>query len=176
MRVLLSPQASRQLSARRMASSGRVGTRLLLLLATAQRCAAGYTMDQAMAIHPDGTPVDPAAMRDHMRKGDLPTHWMEDLKLLELVAGDDLDAFADYMETINSDRIFQEDGSAQDIKAWRQSVRDDEHFSGLMRGSYPEELELIFSGSDDEVQNMLRAQHSAQAAAMEQESKYEEEL
>ena len=68
------------------------------------------------------------------------------------------------------------DGSAQDIKAWRQSVRDDEHFSGLMRASYPEELELIFSGSDDEVQNMLRAQHSAQAAAMEQESKYEEEL
>jgi len=57
-----------------------------------------------------------------------------------------------------------------------QSVRDDEHFSGLMRGSYPEELELIFSGSDDEVQNMLRAQHSAQATAMEQESKYEEEL
>ena len=159
-----------------MATSCAGRARLLLLIATAQRCSAGYTMDQAMAIHPDGTPVDPAAMRDHLRKGDLPTHWMEDLKLLELVAGDDLDAFADYMETINSDRIFQEDGSAQDIKAWRQSVRDDEHFSGLMRASYPEELELIFSGSDDEVQNMLRAQHRAQAAAMEQESKYEEEL
>ena len=134
-------------------------------------------MDQAMAIHPDGTPVDPAAMREHMRKGDLPTHWMEDHKLLELVAGDDLDAFADYMQTVNSDRIFQEDGSAQDIKAWRQSVRDDPYFSGLMRASYPEALELIVkSGSDEEVQDMLRAQHRAQAAATQQKSRYQEEL
>ena len=134
-------------------------------------------MDQAMAIHPDGTPVDPAAMREHMRKGDLPTHWMEDHKLLELVAGDDLDAFADYMQAINSDRIFQEDGSAQDIKAWRQSVRDDEYFAGLMRASYPEALELIVkSGSDEEVQDMLRAQHRAQAAATQQKSRYQEEL
>ena len=146
------------------------GPRLLLLLATAHRLVhAGYTMDQAMAIHPDGTPVDPAAMRDHLRKGELPAHWMEDQRLLELVAGDDLDAFADYMETIHSDRIFHEDGSAQDIKAWRQSVRDDEYFSGLMRASYPEVLALVLSGSDDEVQNMLRAQHSSQAAAQKQE-------
>ena len=157
-------------------SAGRA-VHLLLLLTTAQRCAAGFTMDQAMAIHPDGTPVDPAAMREHMRKGDLPTHWMEDHKLLELVAGDDLDAFADYMQTINSDRIFQEDGSAQDIKAWRQSVRDDEYFAGLMRASYPEALELIVkSGSDEEVQDMLRAQHRAQAAATQQKSRYQEEL
>eukprot|EP00320_Phaeocystis_rex_P022210 CAMPEP_0119070692 /NCGR_PEP_ID=MMETSP1178-20130426/42885_1 /TAXON_ID=33656 /ORGANISM="unid sp, Strain CCMP2000" /LENGTH=125 /DNA_ID=CAMNT_0007052547 /DNA_START=78 /DNA_END=455 /DNA_ORIENTATION=+ len=124
-------------------------------------------MDQAMAIHPDGTPVDPAAMRDALRKGDLPSHWMEDHRLLELVAGDDLDEFAEYIQTINSDRIFHEDGSAKDIREWRQSVRDDQHYSGLMRASYPEVLELILSGSDDEVQNMLRAQHSAQAAKQE---------
>lgn len=138
--------------------------RLLLLLAAARRCTAGFTMDQAMAIHPDGTPVDPAAMRDHLRMGEVPSHWMEDARLFELVAGENLDAFAVYMQALHAERIFHEDGSAQDIKAWRQSVRDDQHFSGLMRASYPDALELILSRSDDEVQNMLRTQQSAQFA------------
>ena len=88
----------------------------LLLLVTAKLCLAGYTMDQAMAIHPDGTPADPEAMREALRKGDLPSHWMEDRRLLELVAGDDLDAFTDYMQGINSDRLFDSDGAALDIK------------------------------------------------------------
>ena len=53
-------------------------------------------------------------------------------------------------------------------QAWRQSVRDDEWYSNLLRTSYPEVLSLILSGTDDEVQNMLRAQHSAQAASQAQ--------
>ena len=125
-------------------------------------------MDQAMAIHPDGTPADPEAMRDALRRGEVPSDWMEDRRLLELVAGDDLEAFTEYMQTVNSDRIFRDDGSAQDINAWRESVRDDEKYRYLLQESYPQVLDLILKVSDDEVQNMLRAQHSAQAQAQAQ--------
>ena len=41
-------------------------------------------------------------------------------------------------------------------------------YRSLLRESYPQVLDLILKGSDDEVQNLLRAQHSAQAQAQAQ--------
>ena len=57
-----------------------------------------------------------------------------------------------------------DDGSAIDIKAWRQSVRDDERYAGLLKSGYPEMHDLIVGDAGDEaVQSMLRATHRAQA-------------
>ena len=68
-----------------------------------------------------------------------------------------------------SDRIFLEDGSARDIKAWRQSVRDDTRYKELLRASFPDMLTMIESGSDTEVQELLMANHNAQLQAMQEE-------
>ena len=126
---------------------------------------AGYTLDEDLAIHPDGTPTFPAKMRARLRSGDAPDSWRDDRRLLELAVGDDLEAFSDYVQEINQDRIFDEDGRAHDIKEWRQSVRDDVFYRDLMQQHYPEVLEKIVSGTDDEVQAILMAQRKAQLAA-----------
>jgi len=131
-------------------------------------------MDEAFAIHPDGTPVNPEKFRDALRQGEyqgeaVPSSWMSDQHLAELVAGDDLEAFTDYLQQMNYDRMFDSDGAALDIKEWRQSVRDDHHYAQLLQDGYPEVYELIASGSDEEVQNMLRAQRRAQLEAAAQQ-------
>ena len=141
-----------------------------LVVLLAPFCSAGFTMDEAMAIHPDGTPVNPSSMRAAFRTGEVPPEWMEDQELMTLVAGDDLEAFTTYMQQAHSDRIFGADGSALDIKAWRQSVRDDKWYADLLQRGYPEMHDIVLSGSDEEVQAMLRAQHRAQAEAMRGES------
>lgn len=114
-------------------------------------------MDEAMAIHPDGTPVNPEALRDAMRTGNVGgTSWMDDEKMVGLAAGDDIEAFTDYMQTVNYERMFNEDGSARDIQAWRQSVRDDEFYSKLLKENAASFHKVIISGTDDEVQDVLR--------------------
>ena len=104
-----------------------------IILALAALANAGFTMDEAMAIHPDGTPVNPEAMRDAMRRGELPGDWMQDQKLVELTQGDSLEAFTDYMQQLHYDRIFNDDGSAKDIAEWRQAVLDDEYNKAPIR-------------------------------------------
>lgn len=142
-------------------------------------CDAGFTMDEAMAIHPDGTPVNPLAMREALRQdrvdGD-PSVWKADATLMELVHGEDLNAFIDYMQQINSDRIFNPDGSAQDIEEWRQSVRDDEQYGMLLQNAYPDVYHLVIHGTDEQVQDMLRAQRRVQAAAARSSRHDESEL
>lgn len=133
---------------------------------------AGFTMEESMAIHPDGTPVFPSKMRDMLRSGEAPPQWMDDKHLLELVAGDDLDAFTEYMQRVNAERIFYEDGSARDIREWRQAVQDDEYYTKLLRESYPEMHQVITTGTDEDVQAMLVAQHMEAA----RRSRYHDEL
>ena len=141
-----------------------------LLLTGVQLALAGFTMEEAFAIHPDGTPVNPEMMRDALRKGEyqgeeLPLHWTDDDKLVELVNSGSLEDFVAHIQGINHQRMFAPDGSALDIAEWRQSVRDDKRYSELLKQSYPEEYELIMSGSDEEVQHMLRAAHSGATAS-----------
>lgn len=126
----------------------------------------GFTMDEAMAIHPDGTPVNPEALRDALRRGAVESdEWQKDEHLVDLAAGDDLEAFTDYMQQINYEQMFEEDGSAKDIKAWRQAVRDDEYYTNLLKQGAPDFLEMIDTGSDAEVQNMLIGNRMAQMEA-----------
>ena len=141
--------------------------RCALILALTAHTLAGFTMDEALAIHPDGTPLNPEAFRDALRSSptdDIPGDWMQDSKLLELVASDDLDAFTDYIREVNHDRIFDADGSALDIKAWRQSVRDDAFYGGLLKQHFEEFYNMILSGTDEQVQSVLRAQQAAAVA------------
>ena len=125
----------------------------------------GFTMDEALAIHPDGTPVDPVAFREQMCNGD--GELADDASVACSI--EDLETFVDYMQQVNADRIFLEDGSARDIKAWRQSVRDDTRYKELLRASFPDMLTMIESGSDTEVQELLMANHNAQLQAMQEE-------
>ena len=139
-------------------------------------------MDDTLAIHPDGTPVNPEKMRDALRRGEfegeqLPATWMGDQHLVELVEQGSLRAFTDYMQQINYERMFDDDGAAKDIKEWRQSVRDDTEYQKMMMDSYPDVLEIIVSGTDEQVQNMLRAHHNEQQHRVaEWESKRKAEL
>ncbi|KAL1520022.1 hypothetical protein AB1Y20_023500 [Prymnesium parvum] len=143
-----------------------LGEALPAVLMLATMAMAGFTMDEAMAIHPDGTPVNPEAMRDALRNDQVPGDvWKSDQRLLQLVASDDLAAFTDYMQELHADRIFEADGSARDIREWRQSVRDDDRYSMLLQQSFPYVYNLIVDGTDDQVQDMLRAQRRAQSEA-----------
>lgn len=134
---------------------------LLVSLATG-----GYTMEEDMAIHPDGTPVYPEKMRESLRSGDVfPELWREDMQLRDLVDGDNLQEFADYMQQINYEKMFHPDGSARDIAEWRQSVRDDEWYANLLKEGHSDFYELIMDGADEEVQSALRAARAAQLRA-----------
>ena len=142
----------------------------LLLLLGLQLASSGFTLDESVAIHPDGTPVNPEAFREHVRNGEDP---IEDTRLLELAFGDDLEAFTDYLQQTNYDRMFDDDGSARDIREWRQAVRDDLTYASLLRKSYPEFLALIESGTDEQVQGVLRAQHASIAGQQRAANKHE---
>ena len=141
-----------------------------LLISTPLQAHAGFTMEEEFAIHPDGTPTYPEKLRDTLRRGEAPPQWKDDRKLYELVHSDDLEAFTDYMQQLNQAEIFAADGSALDIVEWRQAVRDDTHYTNLLKEGFPEVHSLFMSGTDDEVQEFLRAQHAAQAAAASQKS------
>ena len=143
----------------------RLAAACWVALALVERAAAGFTMEEEMAVHPDGTPVHPEKLRAKLRSGEVTPHdWMQDERLVELAVGEDIEAFTEYMQQINYDRMFHEDGSARDIVEWRQSVRDDAYYSGLLRDSFPEMFTLIDTGTNEEVQQMLVSQHQAQAA------------
>ena len=134
----------------------------LLLIVGIRLASGGFTMEEAFAIHPDGTPVNPEMMRDALREGEyqgevVPPHWEGDTKLVELVKSGSLEDFVARVQGINYELMFAPDGSARDIGEWRQSVRDDARYSELLKQSYPEQYELILSGTDGEVQEMLRA-------------------
>ena len=137
---------------------------------------AGFTLDDALAIHPDGTPVYPERLREALRRGDVPNSWMDDDQLVALAASDDLEAFTDYMQKINYDRIFHEDGSARDIKEWRQAVRDDEFYTNLLLQTYPEFYDAIDKGTDDQVQRILMAQQEASVMQQERLARQRDEL
>ena len=146
-------------------SKSSFGMRAALLSLLIGPVSSGFTMDEALAIHPDGTPVDPVAFRKQMCNGD--GELADDARVACSI--EDLETFVDYMQQVNADRIFLEDGSAKDIKAWRQSVRDDTRYKELLRASFPDMLTMIESGSDTEVQELLMANHNAQLQAMHEE-------
>ena len=151
--------------------------RAALLTVLVARASAGYTMDEALAIHPDGTPLNPEAFRGALRGSptdDIPGGWMQDSTLLELVASDDLDAFTDHIRRVNHDRIFDADGAALDIKAWRQSVRDDAFYGDLLKRHYEEFHTTVLSGTDEQVQSVLRAQQAAATAEARGGARHEE--
>ena len=120
---------------------------------------AGFTMEEEFAIHPDGTPSFPEKLRDHLRK-EGGGKWADDEKLVRLVQGDDLGAFTDHMQSINQKEIFEDDGTARDIKEWRQAVMDDEYYAKLLESNMPDFYSLIMTGTDLEVQDFLREQHA----------------
>jgi hypothetical protein len=62
-------------------------------------------MDEALAIHPDGTPVDPVAFRKQMCNGD--GELADDARVACSI--EDLETFVDYMQQVNADRIFREE-------------------------------------------------------------------
>lgn len=82
-------------------------------------------------------------------------------RIRKQVLEDDLQAFTDAMQVYNYEQMFASDGSAVDIKAWRQMFREDEVYSQLFLENFPEKWQLIMSGTDEEVQAMFRAQHVA---------------
>ena len=138
----------------------------LLLTALVGVARSGFTMDEAMAIHPDGTPANPEGLRNALRRGEVEsTYWMQDETLVALAAGDDLQSFTDYMQVINYERMFHEDGTARDIVAWRQAVRDDTFYGNLLKQAAPDFFELIDTGTDEAVQESLRRQRQAQLEA-----------
>jgi len=143
--------------------------RIVVLLLASSLCTArgGFTMDEAMAIHPDGTPANPEALRDALRRGDVDSNaWQEDATLVALANGDDLEAFTDYMQHVNYELMFYPDGSARDIVAWRQAVRDDRYYAELLQGVAPDFFNLVDSGTDEAVQDTLRSQRRAQRAQL----------
>jgi hypothetical protein len=62
-----------------------------------------------------------------------------------------------------------EDGSARDIVEWRQAVRDDTWYAGLLEEHYPEFHRAVVEGTNEEVQNLLRMQHRLQRQASKSE-------
>ena len=142
---------------------------LLLFSLLSSVVLAGFTMDEAMAIHPDGTPVNPAAMQEAMRKGETPElveALDKDPKLVDLVANADVDTFRDYMALLHQEHIFYSDGTAKDVVAWRQSVLDDEYYDGLLKEAAPDFHRVIHAGDHREIQEYLKRAHKvAQAGA-----------
>ena len=150
-----------------MASHAR-GLLVLALVAVAR---AGFTMDETWAIHPDGTPVAPEKMREAMRNNQspdgepLPQKWSVDVhlqKMLHAESAESLEKFSEYMQILHHEKMFDEDGYAHDVKAWRQAVMDDEWYADLLKRAVPELYDAIASGTDMDVQALLHEAHVQQ--------------
>ena len=137
------------------------------ILATVCVLASAPTTEEIMTVHPDGTPVHPAELKAFLMQwdGDLVAAYGSEVK--DAVFGNDLEAFTAIMQIHNYDKMFDSDGSVKDIDRWRQNVREDEKYYGLLQDAAPEFLQMIVdrSVSDEDVQEMLRNQHRAQAEA-----------
>ena len=113
-----------------------------------------------MAHRPDGTPIFPAELRQVLRDAIEAGKGVPE-RIRKHVLSDDLQAFTDAVQVHNHEQMFASDGSAVDIQAWRKMFREDEVYSQLFQENYPDQWQLVMSGTDEEVQTMFRSQHTA---------------
>jgi hypothetical protein len=122
------------------------------------------TPDEIMEVHPDGTPVHPRELKEFLISwnGDIAAAYGQEV--MEAVFGHDQQAFTDAMQEHNAARIFNADGSVRDIARWRQNVREDDYYGGLLMEHAPEMLQMITDPRvpDESVQDMLRGQNEQQ--------------
>ena len=74
------------------------------------------------------------------------------------VESGDLEAFTDAVQRFMATVIFNEDGTAKDIRRWRQTVRDDALYAERLMAAAPEIHRMVTGRdtTDEEVQALLR--------------------
>ena len=79
-------------------------------------------------------------------------------RVRDAVLSGNLEAFTEAFQQSMANRIFAADGSANNVARWRQSVREDEYYSGLLAENAPEFHQAVTDPavSDDQVQSLLR--------------------
>lgn len=114
----------------------------------------------ATAHHPDGTPIFPEELRQVLREA-LAAGRGVPSGIREHVEGDNLQAFVDAVQAHNYQRLFEADGSAVDVAEWRKMFAEDAKYNQLFLEQFPDQWRTIMSGSDEEVQEVLREQSRA---------------
>lgn len=129
-----------------------------LLICALFALASGLSDEDIIDTHPDGTPKNPQELLQYLSQNDAGLEEAFGARVRDAVLSGNLEAFTEAFQQSMASRIFAPDGSANNVARWRQSVREDEVYSGLLAENAPEFHQAVTDPavSDDQVQSLLR--------------------